>query len=92
MSQQHPAYYFQRQTQIVNTGYGANNISVSPGWTFPLFNFFGHGGILPSFHWSILQGQQLWVNPVKKIIGNPGIQNGQMIGQPQIDSRGINGT
>lgn len=83
--------YFQRQTQIVGTGYGANDISYLPGNSFPLFNFFGRGGILPTFHWGITQPPQFWVNPALMTIGNPGIQNGQMIGQPQIDTRGING-
>lgn len=84
--------YFQRQTQIVGSGYGANNISYVPGFSFPLFNYFGRGGILPTFHWNVIQGEQSWVNPVLRVIGNPGIQNGEMVGQPVIDARGINGT
>lgn len=83
---------FQRQTQIVGTGYGANNISYLPDNTFPLFNYFGHGGILPSFHWNVVQGGQSWVNPSLRVIGNPGIANGNMVGQPVLDTRGINGT
>lgn len=91
MNDRTPPYKFVRQSQIVNSGYGANNIAAEPNYTFPLFNYFG-AGILPNFFWQITQPEQFWVNPVLRVIGNPGIQNGQMIGQPQIDARGINGT
>lgn len=84
--------FFKRQTQIVNSGYGANNVSYLPGTTFPLFNYFGWGGIIPSFNWRVVQPEQFWVNPVQVVIGNPGVQNGQGVGQPLIDNRGINGT
>lgn len=86
-----PVGYFERQQQIVSSGYGANNISYFPAFTFPLFNYFGRGGILPKRHWQIMQPEQLWVNPALMVIGNPGVQNGQMIGQPQLDLRGLTG-
>jgi hypothetical protein len=82
---------FVRRAEITQTGYGANDIAYLPDFTFPLRNIFGIGAILPKFHWQILQPEQYWVNPALRVIGNPGVQNGQMIGQPQIDTRGING-
>jgi len=83
---------FKRQTQIVNTGYGANNVTYLPDTTNPLFNAFGRGGILPTFHWEVLQGAQMWVNPALRVIGNPGVLSAQWALQPLIDTRGINGT
>lgn len=80
---------FQRQVQNYTLGVGANNVSYIPDFSFPLYNFFGDGGIVTKFKWDMIQGSQYWVNPALKIIGNPGIQNGQGIGQPQLDTRGI---
>lgn len=81
---------FKRNTQLYGMGYGASNVAYLPTFQFPYYNFWGTG-IVPQFHWQIVQPEQLWVNPALRVIGNPGIQNAQMIGQPQLDTRGIVG-
>ncbi len=95
---------FVRNSQNCCLGVGANNIAYIPDNMKPLFNYFGNGGIIPglagnkcgmawpSFRWQQIEGPQFWVNPALPVIGLPGIVNGQLVGQPLIDTRSVAGT
>ena len=83
-------YVFNYQNESL--GFGAKIATWLPDFVNPLFNAFGRGGIVPIRRWDICEGANLWVNPSLMVIGLPGVQAGQAILQPLLDTRkGVNG-
>lgn len=83
---------FRPNVENQSLGYGVKTFAYQPGFSNPLFNFFGRMGYVPIMNWQITQGANLWVNPSLPVIGLPGVQAGQAVGQPLLDTRrGVNG-
>jgi hypothetical protein len=83
---------YRANLQNQSLGYGVKTYAYLPDITNPLFNAFGTSGIVPLMRWDIYEGANLWVNPALPVVGLPGVQAGQAILQPLLDTRtGVNG-
>lgn len=85
---------FFRNSQNDSLGVGANNVSYLMDTTKPLFSYTGAGiipGVLPNFHWNVVQGHASIQDQNSRLSGLPGIVQGQYFGAPLVDTRGLYG-